>query len=67
MINAANVPMFCDRLNFSAGRERSFNPAATRPHFINGAQKNTVFGPGVFTNERPTKGNGRDADLRDDS
>jgi hypothetical protein len=28
-----------------AGRRRSFNPAATRHHFIIGAQKNTVFGP----------------------
>jgi hypothetical protein len=38
-------PTFCDTLSFSAGRVRSFIPAATRHHFINGAQKNTVFGP----------------------
>ena len=38
--------MFCDTLSFSAGRERSLRPAATRHHFIIGAQKKTVFGPG---------------------
>lgn len=40
------APMFCDTLSFSAGRERSLMPAATRHHFITGAQKKTVFGPG---------------------
>lgn len=39
------APRFCGTLNFSAGRERSLRPAATRHHFITGAQKNTVFGP----------------------
>ncbi|KAI3596165.1 mitochondrion protein [Moniliophthora roreri] len=29
----------------SAGLSKSFSPAMTRPHFIIGAQKNTVFGP----------------------
>jgi len=43
---AANEPRFCDMLNLSAGRDRSFNPAATRHHFIIGAQKKTVLGPG---------------------
>jgi len=36
---------FWERLSLSAGRDMSFSPAATRPHFINGAQKNTVLGP----------------------
>lgn len=40
-----HAPTFCDTLSFSAGRCKSFNPAATRHHFITGAQKNTVFGP----------------------
>jgi hypothetical protein len=40
-----HAPRFCDRLSFSAGRRRSLTPAATRHHFITGAQKNTVFGP----------------------
>lgn len=39
------IPMFCETLSFSAGRARSRMPAATRAHFIIGAQKNTVFGP----------------------
>ena len=39
------APTFCDTLNLSAGLARSFNPAATKHHFINGAQKNTVLGP----------------------
>ena len=43
------APRFWDTLSFSAGRERSFKPAATRHHFINGAQKNTVFGPEKIT------------------
>jgi hypothetical protein len=34
-------------LSLSAGRLKSFTPAATRHHFINGAQKKTVFGPVV--------------------
>ena len=38
-------PTFCDTLSFSAGLWRSFTPAATRHHFISGAQKNTVLGP----------------------
>ena len=38
-------PTFCDTLSFSAGLWRSFTPAATRHHFMSGAQKNTVFGP----------------------
>lgn len=37
--------MFCDMLNFSAGLLKSLIPAATRHHFIRGAQKNTVLGP----------------------
>lgn len=42
---------FCDTLSLSAGRLKSFTPAATRHHFINGAQKKTVFGPaGWFIN-----------------
>ena len=49
MINM-HTPKFCDTLSLSAGRARSFNPAATSPHFINGAQKNTVFGPTVLNN-----------------
>lgn len=36
---------FCDALSLFAGRLKSFKPAATKHHFINGAQKNTVFGP----------------------
>ena len=40
-----HVPTFCDTLSFSAGLPRSFKPAATRHHFISGAQKNTVLGP----------------------
>jgi len=44
------IPKFCDTLSLSAGRARSFNPAATSPHFINGAQKNTVLGPTVLNN-----------------
>jgi hypothetical protein len=43
--NGAHAPRFCDKLSFSAGRRRSFTPAATKHHFIMGAQKNTVFGP----------------------
>jgi hypothetical protein len=44
---------FCDTLNFSAGREKSFRPAATKPHLASGAQKKivlvlSVFGPGTF-------------------
>ena len=39
--------MFCVALSFSAGRVMSRRPAATRHHFIMGAQKNTVFGPVV--------------------
>jgi len=51
--------VFCDTLSFSAGRFRSFNPAATRHHFIMGAQKKMVLGPaGWFMNavnlEAPT-------------
>jgi len=43
---------FWDTLSFSAGRLRSFIPAATKHHFIKGAQKNTVLGPaGWFMNE----------------
>jgi len=38
-------PRFWDTLSLSAGRLRSFNPAPTKHHFINGAQKNTVLGP----------------------
>ena len=38
-------PTFWDMLSLSAGRFKSFKPAATKHHFINGAQKNTVFGP----------------------
>lgn len=42
---------FWDMLSLSAGRLKSFTPAATRHHFINGAQKKTVFGPaGWFMN-----------------
>ena len=37
--------MFWDILSLSAGRVRSFTPAATKHHFIRGAQKNTVLGP----------------------
>jgi hypothetical protein len=40
-----HVPTFWDTESFSAGRLRSFSPAATRHHFMRGAQKNTVFGP----------------------
>ena len=40
-----NLPTFWDILSFSAGRLKSFRPAATSNHFANGAQKNTVFGP----------------------
>lgn len=40
-----DAPKFCDTLSFSAGRDKSFSPAATKHHFIIGAQKNTVFGP----------------------
>jgi len=46
--------MFCDRESFSAGRLISFSPAATRHHFIRGAQKKTVLGP-VRHNANPTK------------
>lgn len=42
---AEDTPTFWVTLSFSAGRERSFTPAATRHHFIIGAQKNTVLGP----------------------
>jgi hypothetical protein len=42
------VPRFCDILSLSAGRERSLIPAATRHHFIIGAQKNIVLGPSLF-------------------
>lgn len=46
------APMFCETLSFSAGRARSRMPAATRAHFIIGAQKNTVFGPSrVYVND----------------
>jgi len=38
--------------NLSAGRAISLRPAATRHHFIKGAQKNTVLGPaGWFIND----------------
>ena len=40
-----DAPTFWETLSLSAGRLRSFKPAATRHHFITGAQKNTVFGP----------------------
>ena len=55
---------FCDADSLSAGRAKSPRPATTRPHFIMGAQKNTVqryehhsdipvFGPaGWFINAR---------------
>jgi hypothetical protein len=39
------VPIFWETLSFSAGRLRSFTPAATKHHFIKGAQKKTVLGP----------------------
>ena len=42
------LPVFCDTLSFSAGRLRSFNPAATKHHFIIGAQKKIVLGPGCY-------------------
>ena len=46
-----DAPIFWDALSFSAGRARSRTPAATRHHFIIGAQKNTVFGP-VYAEEQ---------------
>ncbi len=39
------APTFCDILSLSAGRDRSLRPAATKHHFMTGAQKKTVFGP----------------------
>ena len=44
-IESKDAPRFWDTLSLSAGRERSFRPAATRHHFMIGAQKKTVFGP----------------------
>ena len=41
-----HLPRFWETLSLSAGLLRSFKPAPTRHHFMNGAQKNTVFGPG---------------------
>jgi hypothetical protein len=43
--DAQHVPRFWETDSFSAGLERSFSPAATRHHFISGAQKKTVLGP----------------------
>ena len=45
---------FCDTLNFSAGREKSLRPAATKPHLASGAQKKIVLGrqPWAFVVER---------------
>lgn len=40
-----NAPKFWETDSFSAGLCKSLTPAATRPHFINGAQKKTVLGP----------------------
>ena len=45
MEHAWYAPTFCDTLSLSAGLERSFKPAATKHHFMIGAQKNTVLGP----------------------
>lgn len=39
------VPVFCDTESLSADRVKSFTPAATRAHFIIGAQKKMVLGP----------------------
>ena len=47
--NEHGAPRFCETLSLSAGLARSFNPAATKHHFIIGAQKNTVFGPDKAT------------------
>src|SRR6266702_4485316 len=41
----SHEPRFCDAESLSAGRARSFTPAATRHHFMRGAQKKTVLGP----------------------
>ena len=46
------IPRFWDTLSLSAGRVRSFTPAATKHHFIIGAQKNTVLGPNVFAGDK---------------
>jgi len=45
MTPVAASARFCDTESLSAGRARSFTPAATRHHFMRGAQKKTVFGP----------------------
>jgi hypothetical protein len=34
---------FWETLNFSAGREKSLSPAATKPHLASGAQKKIVL------------------------
>lgn len=41
---AVNTPDWAV-LSFSAGLVKSAKPAITKPHFIIGAQKNTVLGP----------------------
>jgi len=40
-----HIPRFCGTESFSAGLDRSLRPAATKHHFIRGAQKKTVLGP----------------------
>lgn len=61
---ARDIPRFCDTLSFSAGRERSFTPAATRHHFMSGAQKKTVFGPGGVNGDSTHRTLWSDADPR---
>lgn len=46
---------FCDTESFSAGRDRSLSPAATKAHLASGAQKKIVLGEGNVSSGQCTR------------